>query len=232
VSSPNRDSLVRVARALGPLLPELTFVGGQVAELLVTDPAATRVRPTDDVDVVTLAAGRVAYHALGERLRTLGFREDTTPGAPLCRWCLGDDRLDVMPADGDVLGFRNRWYDIGALTAVRYEIAKGLSIRIVTAPVFVATKWEAFHERGAGEWYGSHDIEDIVTVVAGRPALLEELRRADQALRACVVDQTRDFLGSGVADDVILGALPDARLLPGTTGTVRGRFEAIAGLAI
>jgi hypothetical protein len=232
VSSPNRDALVRVARALGPLLPELTFVGGQVAELLVTDPAATRVRPTNDVDVVTLAVGPTAYHALGERLRTLGFREDVTPGAPLCRWRLGEDRLDVMPADGDILGFHNRWYDRGAHTAVTYELARGLDIRVVTAPVFVATKWEAFRERGAGEWYGSHDIEDIVTVVAGRPALLDELQVADQELRGYVAGQTSDFLRSGVADDVILGALPDARLVPGTTGVVRGRLEAIAGLAI
>jgi hypothetical protein len=43
--SPNRELLLRVARRLGPVLDELVFVGGQVAELLVTDPAAVRVRP-------------------------------------------------------------------------------------------------------------------------------------------------------------------------------------------
>lgn len=45
------------------LLGELVFVGGQVAELLVTDPAAVRVRPTDDVDVVVPVTTRTEYHA-------------------------------------------------------------------------------------------------------------------------------------------------------------------------
>jgi hypothetical protein len=39
-ASPNRAVLERIARRLGPLLDEVVFVGGQVAELLVTDSAA------------------------------------------------------------------------------------------------------------------------------------------------------------------------------------------------
>jgi hypothetical protein len=42
---PNRDRLLRTARLLRPLLGELVFVGGQVAELLVTDPAPVRPIP-------------------------------------------------------------------------------------------------------------------------------------------------------------------------------------------
>jgi hypothetical protein len=63
VSSPNRDALVRLARLLGPLADELVFVGGRVADLLVTDPVGLRVRPTDDTDCVCEAAR-------GERLRS------------------------------------------------------------------------------------------------------------------------------------------------------------------
>ena len=51
-ASPNRAVLERIARRLGPLLDEVVFVGGQVAELLVTDRAAVRIRATDDVDIV------------------------------------------------------------------------------------------------------------------------------------------------------------------------------------
>jgi hypothetical protein len=43
-SSPNRDRLVRTARLLRPLLGEFVFVGGQVAELLVTDASLVRAR--------------------------------------------------------------------------------------------------------------------------------------------------------------------------------------------
>lgn len=57
-SSPNRYVLELVAKRVEPLLEELVFVGGHVAEILVTDPAAIRVRPTDDVDAVVAAATR------------------------------------------------------------------------------------------------------------------------------------------------------------------------------
>ncbi len=49
ISSPNRDLLTRVARRLEPLLEQLVFVGGQVTELLITDPVAVHVRPTATV---------------------------------------------------------------------------------------------------------------------------------------------------------------------------------------
>ena len=52
-----------------PLLDDVVFVGGQVAELLITEPQAVRVRPTVDVDVVVSAASRLEYHRMGERLR-------------------------------------------------------------------------------------------------------------------------------------------------------------------
>ena len=98
--SPNRDRLLHTARLLRPLLVELVFVGGQVAELLVTDPAAVRVRPTDDVDVVVPVTTRTAYHALQLRLMTLGFTPDHRDGAPVCRMRTADDLLlDVMPLD-------------------------------------------------------------------------------------------------------------------------------------
>jgi predicted nucleotidyltransferase len=232
VNSPNRDALLRVALGLGPLLDELVFVGGQVAELLITDPGATRVRPTDDVDTICAVTGRVGYQRLGKQLRRLGFVEDKSPGAPVCRWRLGGDRVDVMPADEQILGFKNRWYGHGIRTAQAYELTRGLTIRIVTAPVFTATKWEAFADRGGGDWYGSHDIEDIVAVVAGRPELYDETNSSEQGLRAYLVQENVAFLASGLAEDVIAGALPDARAIAGLVGKVRSRFQAMAELAI
>lgn len=37
-----------------------------------------------------------------------GLAEDTTPGAPLCRWRRDELIVDVMPLDEHVLGFSNR----------------------------------------------------------------------------------------------------------------------------
>jgi predicted nucleotidyltransferase len=230
VNSPNRDALVRVATRLGPLLEELVFVGGQIAELLITDPGATRVRPTADVDVICALTGRTAYQRLSDRLRDLGLVEDNSPGAPICRWRLGEDRIDVMPADEAILGFRNRWYEVGIRTANAYELSKETTIRIVTAPVFLGTKWEAFSDRGRGDWYGSHDVEDIVSVVAGRPAVYDEILFSERNLQEYLAQQAAAFLKSGAADDVIAGALPDARTVSGLVGRVRRQFEAIADI--
>ena len=47
---------------------------------------------------------------------------------------------------------------------------------MVTAPVFLATKLEAFRGRGQGDFLFSHDLEDLMAVVDGRAALVEECR--------------------------------------------------------
>lgn len=124
MSSPNRDALTRLADKLGPLSQEFVFVGGRVAELLVTDPAAVRVRPTQDSDAVVEVAGTTGYHRFGKRLRERGFVEDTRVGAPICRWRSEDDVLDVLPVDGSVLGFRNAWYGHVRNRAIHYELQR------------------------------------------------------------------------------------------------------------
>ena len=53
------------------------LVGGCATGLLLTDPAASPVRATIDVDVLVEVATLVEYHRLSEQLRQLGFVEDT-----------------------------------------------------------------------------------------------------------------------------------------------------------
>lgn len=216
------------ARRLGPLLDEVAFVGGQVAELLVTDPAAARVRPTEDVDIIVAVSTRSAYDRLGTRLRASGFRKDLTPGAPLCRWRAPDRVvLDVMPTEETILGFSNRWYPLGLATAEAYPLGNDLTIRVVTAPVFLATKWVAFDQRGAGDHFGSRDVEDILVVVAGRQTLPAEVARADDTLQEWLAARTAAFLNHPDAPDVIAGALPDARFDGTLVGRVQARLTAL-----
>jgi hypothetical protein len=103
-------------------------------------------------------------------------------------------------------------------------------MRILSAPAFLATKWEAFADRGGGDLHGSHDIEDIVTVVAGRPEVVEEIRRSEDEVRRYLVECTAGFLSGGATPDIIAGSLPDARLVPGIVQTVELRFVEMAGL--
>ena len=110
----------------------------------------------------------------------------------------------------------------------RVELEPDVSIRVAAAPVFLATKWEAHHDRGGDAWYGDADIEDVVRVVAGRPSIEGEIIATERDIRAFVAAETRRFLNSGVTDDVIAGSLPDARDVPGLLDRVVRRFEAIA----
>jgi hypothetical protein len=59
-----------------------------------------------------------------------------------------------------------------------------LKIRSITAPFFLATKFGAFKGRGRRDYFGSHDLEHVLSVVDGRPELLQEVRAASEDLRA------------------------------------------------
>src|SRR5438105_14116031 len=107
---PNRQLLLSAARLLRPLLDELVFVGGCAAGLLITDRAVPSVRATIDVDAIAEIMSYGEYVQFAERLREVGFGEDASEGAPLCRWRNAGLILDVMPLDEQILGFSNRWY--------------------------------------------------------------------------------------------------------------------------
>lgn len=186
MADPNLQLLTEAARLLIPLLDELVFVGGSTTGLLITDEGAGDVRPTFDVDAITEITSYADYVIFSERLRKLGFTEDASEDAPLCRWLHGETRLDVMPLNESILGFSNRWYEAALGSAQEYELEPGLHIRVVTAPYFCATKIEAFRGRGKGDYLSSHDLEDLITVVDGRSGLVNELRSAPADVRSYI----------------------------------------------
>ena len=179
---PNRELLEAAAHVLQPLLDELVFLGGCATGLLLTDPAASGLRPTKDVDTITEVATYAEYDKLSERLRQLGLTEDATEGAPLCRWRTGALIIDVMPTSEQVLGFSNRWY-IPAIAAAQSMQLAELEIRVITPVYFLATKLEAFRARGQDDVRGSHDLEDVLTVIDGRPEIIEEVSSASKDVR-------------------------------------------------
>ena len=206
---PNRALFEAVIRLLRPVLDDLVFVGGCTTGLFLTDPAARGIRRTTDVDAIVDVTSYAKYASLAERLRALGLAEDTTPGAPLCRWRRADMIVDVMPTDVSVLGFSNRWYPAAIITAQMRRIA-GHNVRIVTPPLFIATKLEAFHGRGANDVFASHDLEDIVTLVDGRPEIVQEVRGADPAVRAYLAVEIRALLDNADFLEALPGfLLPD-----------------------
>ena len=164
-----------------------------------------------------------------EHLRALGLTEDTTTGAPLCRWRYEDLIVDVMPIDEKVLGFSNRWYSPAIKSAETRSIA-GSEVRIVTPVYFVATKLEAFHGRGGRDVTASHDLEDILTVVDGRPELVSEIGAAEPEVRAFIAGEIRTLLRAPDFVDAVPGfLLPDAAS-QARRALLEGRLRAIAAL--
>jgi hypothetical protein len=208
---PNLDQLIAAADVLRPLLAELVFVGGCVTGLLITDEAAGEPRGTIDVDAIAEITSYAQYAEFGGHLRSLGFSEDTREGAPVCRWIRGAMILDVMPLNEKILGFSNRWYQAAMAASVMKKLRDDLEIRIVAAPYFVATKLEAFKGRGGGDFLGSHDLEDVVSVVDGRETLIAEVRDAGAKLSAYVRHEIAKLLAKPGFIDALPGfLLPDS----------------------
>ena len=207
----NLDLLAEAARLLKPLLGELVFVGGCTTALLITDKAAADVRPTFDVDAIAEITSYAAYADFSERLRKIGFAEDTTEGAPICRWLQKKTILDVMPLDEKILGFSNRWYKPAMESAEERDLQQGLRIRVVTPVYFCATKLEAFNDRGKDDYLSSRDLEDLVAVIDGRAELVQEIRSAQEEVRAYIASEINKLLGTQAFVDALPGyLLPDA----------------------
>jgi hypothetical protein len=210
MSKHNLDLLNEAARLLKPLLGELVFVGGSTTALLITDEAAAEVRPTYDVDAIAEIGSFAAYAHFSERLRRCGFTEDTSEGAPICRWRQKKTILDVMPLDAKILGFSNLWYKPALDSAVVHELEPDLRVRVVTAVYFCATKLEAFAGRGKNDYQSSHDLEDLMAVVDGRAELSEEIRAGDKDVRAYIAAEIGKLLSIRKFLDALPGyLLPD-----------------------
>jgi hypothetical protein len=78
---------------------------------------------------------------------------------------------------------------------------------------FIATKLEAFAGRGNNDFMMSHDLEDVICVLDGRPELEDEITSSAQEIRSYISGRIRVFLG----DPDFLNALPGH--LPGDAGS-------------
>lgn len=153
----------------------------------MTDPAVPGPRQTKGVDVIVKITSHVERLAFTDEIRALGFKEDLSEDAPICRHVLKrafhrhDLPVDFMPLGEKIFGFFNRWYPSAYEHATCIEAPVG-TIRVIDAPHYIATKLESFANRGQGD-YAHHDIDDVIVVVDGRASLSEELEAAPADVR-------------------------------------------------
>jgi len=204
---PNLPIIGLVAAALGDLCESVVFVGGCATGLLLTAQRAELIRATQDVDIVAPVASITQYHQLEAVVEARGFVRDRSPDAPICRWMRAGVKIDLMPTE-PLLGFHNRWYPLAVQSAKTVTIPTGTAIRLVAAPVFLATKLEAFEGRGQGDYLASHDLEDVLTVVDGREELITETRDSPAELREYLSQRLTGLLAATDFIQAIPGHLP------------------------
>lgn len=226
MANPNLGQLIAMAQAMGPLCEHVVFVGGCATGLLVDNVDLMDVRPTEDVDAIVEVASLAAYHRLAEQLMQRGFQQTMADNTPPFRWYWNRMQLDLVPLDEKVLGFANPWYRVGHEEALTVVLAGGLQVRHLSAPHFLATKFEAFKDRGHHDVYLSHDLEDIMTVMEGRASVAQEVTVASKAVRTHVGQSVAALLDMPAFHNALPGLLSDS----GREPTVKARLTQIAKL--
>jgi len=218
---PNLPLLEDAVGKLAPFLDEIMFVGGVTLGLLITDEAAAPIRGTTDVDVIAEIVTYEDYIAFSQRLRQAHFTEDTDL---ICRWHSGNLTLDVLALNKDVLGFTNIWYEPALRHASTVSLPAGQTIRVITAPFFLATKMEAFRGRGRMDFQASHDLEDFVAVIEGRETIVQEIAESPQDLRDYLSGAAGALLAESRFLDVLPGFVLDGERVP----LIRERIASIS----
>ena len=136
-----------------------------------------------------------------------------------------------MPINADVLGFTSRWYGAMMEHAVATDLNDGRRARIVSAPYLVATKLEAFTDRGAGDVLFSRDLGDIVALVDGREELVDDVRSTDVAARSFIANAFRTLLDDPSFREAIPAHLQPDAASQARTALVTERMQRIAGMS-
>jgi predicted nucleotidyltransferase len=227
--TPNRENIERTALALGLLRERFVFAGGAIVELLLTDMASSPVRVTEDVDVIVAATTTADYHDLYPLLARCGFSPDTSSGV-LCRFTNGQLLLDVMPSQAHILGFSNPWYVHAIDHKITLSLTDDIAISVIDAVHFIATKITAFINRGRSDYFGSHDFEDIITVIDGRSSLADEIAQAPFAVRDFLRSQCKAFVNDAKFAEGISANLPPDAASQARRNLIYQRIERIAHL--
>lgn len=204
----NMTMLQTVVKGLEELKKDVVFIGGAVAQLYATDPAATDIRPTKDVDCVIELSTRLKYYQLEDQLRKKGFANDMSAGAPICRWIFKNIKVDVMPTDENILGYSNIWYVDGIRNKIVKTLPDGGEIFVFSPEHFLAAKFEALKNRGFAYLRQSHDFEDIIYILDNNPQLPQIIKNAGTEVKSYLIRKFRGILANPNITEAIETALP------------------------
>jgi len=193
--------VAEIAEALQEIKQNMVFVGGAVVSLYTDDPAADELRPTEDVDITLNIMNFAQWAKVQERLGQLGFYPDPF-GRAICSYKYKDIPVDIMSSEDGLMGPANRWYKVGFENLWTAK-AKDQEIKILSAPCYLATKFEAFNDRGK-DYRTSHDMEDIIYVLDNRINIVLEIEMDDSRVVFFIKEQLKAIVQRGMLQEVLM----------------------------
>ncbi|GGK20703.1 hypothetical protein GCM10007962_13540 [Yeosuana aromativorans] len=198
----NLSLVAQVAKGLKELNEKMVFIGGAIISLYTDDPAAEEIRPTSDIDMTINLANYTEWAQMQERLSELNFYPDPQ-GQSICSYKFQGIAIDIMPAEDSSIGISNKWYKPGFKFIQQIELPEGITINILPSPYFLATKLEAFKDRGGNDFYGSHDFEDIIYLLDNRTTIVEEILASAENVQLYIKQELKTIKNHPQADEIL-----------------------------
>ena len=174
--------------------------------LYINDPAAEDVRPTKDIDLTFRVVSTGELEDLREALSTRGFSQSSEDDV-ICRFRLGDIKVDVMSTKEVGWAPANPWFEPGFEKAIPVKIEEQ-TIRILPFTYFLATKFSAFSARGGRDARMSHDFEDIVYLLNYTSNFGEQIKNSpDEDVKQYLIESFSQILQSDRLQEAVIGNL-------------------------
>lgn len=222
--------LAEVASALGELKDQFVFVGGAVVGLYADSldhvEEGEGLRVTMDIDLTVNLVNYGDWALLQEKLALRKFYPDSSSSV-ICRFRYGPIQVDIMPIITTGIGESNKWYKIGMGTRKIIQVL-GQEIQVFSAPCFLATKFEAFLNRGS-DLRISHDIEDIVYILDKRSEIVNEIKNDHPEIKEFLQTAFKNWEAIGITEEVLLSNL-FPRTVSNRLAIVHGRIREILAI--
>ena len=197
----NLKVISKVAKALEELNDRVVYVGGAIVSLYINDPAAEDIRPTKDIDISLEILTLGELEKLRIQLTEKKFYQ-TSDETVMCRFMYDDVTVDVMSTKAVGWAPADQWFAPG-FKHVETRTIEDQEIRILPLSYFLATKFSAFHDRGAKDPRTSKDFEDITYILDNRMDLIEQILNSPEDVRQYLKEEFQNIL----KDDSLLEAI-------------------------
>lgn len=201
----NKAATEKLAKTLGKLNAEVVYVGGAMVSFYIDDMTADDVRPTKDLDITLEIHTLGKLESLREALIKKGLRQSSEDKV-ICRFRLDDIKVDVMSTKEVGWAPTNRWFAPGFER--RYQLMLDeVEISLMPLPYFLASKFDAFFNRGSKDPRTSHDFEDIIYILTYTSDLTQKIMEAEDSVRNYLKESFGKIESNQVYQEAIVGNL-------------------------